>query len=113
MDDLTKKQIDKVIGEIAKEHRLQMGLTQEQLAEQLNLTTKYISRVENGAAGLGAETLIKYIDFLGITPNTLYQQFLTNENLKKQLEISKEINKLPENKLNFLIDFIEILKKLK
>jgi len=113
MDNITKKEIDAVVGKIVREYRLKRNLTQEELAENLGLTTKYISRIENGASGLGDETLIKYIDYLGITPNSLYEEFLTNENIKRQLEISKEINKLPENKLDFLVEFIEILKNMK
>lgn len=49
---------------------------------------------------------------LEITPNVLYAEFMTNENIKKQIQISKDISMLPENKLDFLIDFIEILKKI-
>lgn len=113
MKEFTKKEIDKVIGKIVQEFRLAKGLTQEQLADELNITQKYISRVENGSSGLGHTTLLSYIDHLGITPNALYSELLTNENIKRQLEISKEINKLPENKLDFLVEFIEILKNMK
>lgn len=38
--------IDKRIGERIKQCREQLGLTQEQFAERLGLTTNYISTVE-------------------------------------------------------------------
>lgn len=111
--NISKKEIDKLVGKIVQEYRLKENLTQDELAEKLNLTQKYISRIENGASGLGHETLIKYIDYLGITPNRLYADLLTNEKIKKQIQISKDINELPENKINFLIEFIELLKNMK
>lgn len=112
MKNITKKEIDRIVEKIVKEYRLKLDLTQAELSENLGLTEKYISRIENGVSGLGDETLIKYINFLGISPNTLYKEFLTNENIKKQLEISKEINELPENKLDFLLNFIRLLKNM-
>lgn len=42
--------IDKRIGERIKQCREQLGLTQEQFAERLGLTTNYISTVERGAS---------------------------------------------------------------
>ena len=112
MGNISKKEIDIVRGKIVKKYRLKMGLTQDELAQKLGLNPKYISRVENGISGLGDETLIKYINFLGIPPNILYQGLITNETIKKQLEISKQINELSPDKLQFLIKFIALLKDM-
>lgn len=112
MENITKKEIDKVVGKVIKEFRVKQGLIQEELAEKLNTSQKYISRIESGSSGLGDVILIKCLNELEITPNALYAEFMTNENIKKQIQISKDISMLPENKLDFLIDFIEILKKI-
>lgn len=50
--------IDKRIGERIKQCREQLGLTQEQFAERLGLTTNYISTVERGASFPRCEKLI-------------------------------------------------------
>lgn len=42
--------IDRRIGERIKQRREELGLTQEQFAEQLGLTTNYISTIERGAS---------------------------------------------------------------
>lgn len=112
MKNISKREIDIVRGKIVKKYRLEMGLTQDELAQKLDLSSKYISRIENGISGLGDETLIKYINFLGITPNILYEELITNEDVKKQLEISKQINELSPDKLHFLIKFIALLKDM-
>ena len=83
MKDLNKKEIDKVVGKVIKEFRIKKGLIQEELADRLNTSQKYISRVENGASGLGDAILIKCLNELEIAPNTLYEEFMTNENIKK------------------------------
>ncbi len=112
MKSATKKEIDTVVGKIVKEYRLKKSLTQDELAKELNITPKYISRVENGISGLGDETLIKYINFFGITPNILYQELITNEDIKSQIEISNKISELSQDKLGFLMQFIELLKNI-
>lgn len=112
MEELTKKEIDKVVGKVIKKFRLKQGLIQDELAEKLNTSQKYISRIENGSSGLGDAILIKCLNELEITPNVLYAELMTNENIKRQIQISKDISELPENKLDFLINFIEILKKM-
>lgn len=40
----------KLIGQRVKYYRKQSGLTQEQLAERVNISDVYLSRIENGAA---------------------------------------------------------------
>lgn len=112
MNSITKREIDKVVGQIVKKYRIRENLTQEELAEMIHISQKYVSRVETGIAGIGDDTLIKCINVLGITPNTLYEEFITNEKIKKQVNISKKINELSVKKLDFLEKFIEILKDM-
>lgn len=112
MDSVTKKDIDKIIGKILKEYRIKSNLTQEDLAEKLGISFKYISRIENGNNGVKTETLINYMRILSISPNILFKQFLEDTDIKKDLEISEKINALSESKKEFLINVIEKLNDL-
>ena len=47
----------KLIGNRIKTRRRELNLTQEQLAYELNMTTFYISKIENGKACATLETL--------------------------------------------------------
>lgn len=47
----------KKIGTRIKKKRTELHLTQEQLANELNITTFYISKIENGKATATLETL--------------------------------------------------------
>lgn len=112
MKSIMKTDIDKVLGEIFKEYRLKSNLTQEKIAEKLGISVKYISRIENGTGGVKVETLVKYMNILCISPNVIFDRLIVNENLKPQLQLSKKACELSEDKLNFIISIIDLLKDL-
>ncbi len=113
MDSISKTDIDKIFGKILKTYRLKKGYTQEVMAEKLGISLKYISRIENGYSGIKTRTLINYMNILGITPNTIYKEFMTNEEIIKQIKISEKLNQLSEEKLNFVNDMIDLLINIK
>lgn len=112
MDSLTKEDIDKSIGQVLKRFRKSYHLTQEKISEQVGISLKYVSRIENGNGGISTETLIRYMNSLGITPNTIYKDFIYNEKVKRQIELSEKLTNLSEEKLIFLSTIIELLKDL-
>ena len=48
MSSVSKSDIDKNFGKILREFRKKNKLTQEEIAEKLGISLKYISRIENG-----------------------------------------------------------------
>ena len=112
MDCISKSDIDKIFGKILREFRIKSGLTQEQLSEKLGISLKYISRIENGNNGIKTQTLINYMNILGITPNTLYSEFLTNEQIKKDILLAEKINSLSDEKKKFISSIIDLLNNM-
>lgn len=112
MDSVSKSDIDKIFGKILREFRIKSGLTQEQLSEKLGISLKYISRIENGNNGIKTQTLINYMNILGITPNTLYLEFLTNEKIKKDIMLSEKLNSLSDEKKEFVSSIIDLLNNM-
>jgi len=51
------------IGELIKEERRQVQLTQEQLAEKIGAKKSFISRIENGRSDIQLSTLYRIIEF--------------------------------------------------
>lgn len=49
-----------------KEYRLKRGLTQEQLAEMLDISTRHLQRIEANICSIKIEMLIKIIQVLNI-----------------------------------------------
>ena len=112
MNSVSKSDIDKIFGKILREFRIKSGLTQEQLSEKLGISLKYISRIENGNNGIKTQTLINYMNILGITPNTLYSEFLTNQEIKQNILLSKKINSLSDEKKKFVSSIIDLLNNM-
>ena len=54
-----------------KEARLKIGLTQEEVSEQIGITSFYISHLENGASKPSLEVLVKICNALGVTSDYL------------------------------------------
>ena len=113
MNSVSKSDIDKNFGKILRDFRVKNKLTQEQLSEKLGISLKYISRIENGNNGVKTQTLINYMNILGITPNTIYSSFIDNEFITKDLEISEKISSLSDSKKDFLNSIIDLLKEKK
>lgn len=112
MNSVSKSDIDKVFGNILREFRIKSGLTQEQISEQLGISLKYISRIENGNNGVKTQTLINYMNILGINPNTLYSEFITNSEVKENIKLSEKINALSKEKKIFISSIIDLLNNL-
>ena len=68
----TESELRKSIGKKIKIARLKAVYTQEQLAEKLSLSTRYISQLERGIAFGSASTIISVCKALNINANFLF-----------------------------------------
>ena len=60
------------MGENLKYARKLKGLTQKQVAEQLNMTQQQYSRFENGVFELNYDLIVSLCKMLDTTPNELF-----------------------------------------
>lgn len=102
------KEILQIIGNNIKEARIQRDYTQGKLAEQLNISDKFISLLERGESGLSIGNIVSICEELHIEPNTLFKGvFDYSDNVDKDI-----INKLSiltkDDKvfLNYTINYI-------
>jgi transcriptional regulator with XRE-family HTH domain len=68
-----------VLGKRIREERRKQNLTQEQLADKVNVTYSYIGQVERAERGISLETLISVSNCLGVTVDYLLSTYLDNE----------------------------------
>lgn len=108
----SKSDIDKNFGKILRQYRVKNHFTQEYISDSLGISLKYISRIENGNNGVKTQTLIQYMNLLGITPNTIYAPFMKHPDVTKNIEISEKIKDLSDDKKDFVNSLIDLLKKL-
>lgn len=103
----------KAIGNNIKRCRKNMGLTQANLAEKINLSTIHMSHLETGTASMSLECMLNICDVLKVTPDELlfgeYELNLrsTSEKLNSLLEC------LTADEKKLVIEFTELLKESK
>lgn len=112
MKEITNELVNKKLGMTFQEYRQKNNLTQENLAEKLSKSAKTISQIETAKDGTSKKTDIDLMNCLGITPNILYKDFITNNDIINKIQISEKIEELPPKKIDALFKIIDVLKKL-
>lgn len=74
------------IGEFLKELRKEKGLTQEQLAEKLNVSRRTVSRWETGNNLLDLDVLIEMADYYEVDLRELLDGERKSEEMNKEME---------------------------
>ena len=113
MNAEVKSEMDKIFGSIFKQYRKRAGYIQAEIAEKLDISEKYVSRIETGIGGISKETLAKYMNILGISPNLIYKDFIKNPQVKKEIEISEKLSELSTDKLEIILQIVKMLKDIK
>ena len=113
MVSVSKSEIDKIFGKILRDFRVKNGFTQEQLSEKLGISLKYISRIENGNNGIKTQTLIKYMNILGIMTNIIYKDFINNTEVLDDINLFNKISNLSSDQKTFISSVIDLLKNPK
>ena len=110
-----EKLLRKNIGKKIKLARTNANFTQEQLAEKISLSTRYISQLERGIAFGSATTITNICKILNINPNFLFEDLLNEDSCEfndlidvKFLKSYSKLNNYNRNILNSMAS--ELLK---
>lgn len=96
----------KLMGERIRRQRELLGYTREQLAEKLDVSTKFCSDIELGVKGISIQTLAKLTDLLNISADYILFGECTKGNSIEQEMISLFMDKCPEKYKNNLITIV-------
>ena len=102
--------IKKELGLKIKRLRVKQGLTQDQLAEKIQIATRTLCGIENGENFVKSDTLEKLCEVLNITCTEIFSidHLKPQEDLKN--EIIKDINKIQNrDKIETIYKFIKAL----
>ncbi len=104
----TNNQLLIQIGKRVSTRRKALGLTQEQLAEKMNVSIQMISNLELGKKAIRPENIVKLCYELEISTDYL----LTGCNADNQIsEICDKLIQLSPEELNAICNLIELLSK--
>lgn len=99
-------------GRKIKELRLKMGLTQNEVATDLEVTPGYISNVENGRTSMSLRLLIYYARLTGLSLDALVGNIETDyQETALDRELMKEISEMCVESKEKLLKFIRIWKE--
>jgi transcriptional regulator with XRE-family HTH domain len=94
-------------GKLIKKIRKSKKITQEDLAEKIEMQTSYISKIERGAVEPRLNTILKLKNALNISGNKIIGE--ADQNLIDKLRIRfEEIEKMPNDKQKYIIEFLDM-----
>jgi transcriptional regulator with XRE-family HTH domain len=85
----------KTIGARIQEIRKKMGLTQEQLSEQVNISPHYLSALERGVYNIKLTLLVDILNVLNCSADEIFQDVVDRSSEVKTNRLSKELEALP------------------
>ena len=108
------EQMDKLtMGDRIKDIRKKQGLTQEQLAEKLDISIEYVSQIERGMKMPSMQIFIKLVEALDVSADYLLRDIVSTGNIYGDKQIASKLERLtPKQRvaLGALIDtYIEYL----
>jgi len=83
----------KEMGARIKKARLQQNLTQEQLAELLDISVSYVSLIERGSRNATVETLLAIADVLNVSLASLLQDSADLDRDEEQSNVWLQLTK--------------------
>lgn len=102
---------EKEIGKKLRKLREYMGLTQEQVAEILNLGRDAIIRIEKGTRKINLEELMKFSKLYKISIDSIINS--GDNKFESITALARGFEKLTENDRKEILDLIELKNNLK
>ena len=101
------------MGDRVQDTRKNRGLTQEQLAEKIDITVEYMSQIERGLKTPSMQVFIKLVEVLDVSADYLLRDTVSTRNLYGDKQLGSKLERLtPKQRvaLEALIDtYIEYL----
>lgn len=102
-----------IIGKRIKIKRMKKRMTQEELAEKINVSTSFMSRIETGNVQINIKRLAEIADALEVSPGYL----LTGINVKSKDYLREDFNLLLKDctpkQQKLIFEISELVSKMK
>lgn len=97
------------LGIRIKRKRLEMNLTQENLAEMAKISTAYMGQIERGEKRLSLENFVNIANALNCSTDELLRNSTEGNTNSRFAEINRIIEKVPVNETEKIIEILKIL----
>lgn len=102
-----------VIGRRIKEARLEQHITQEELADKLNVSVAFMSRVERGYSPVNLKRLTQIAEFLNVTPGYLLTGSNTTSKDYLKEDFRNILDKCTPEQQKLIYQISELVSKMK
>lgn len=99
------------LGNRIRKTRMNCGITQEKLAEMVDISTNFMSLIENGR-NMSVETLVKIADALGVTVDYLLSDTMEVQGDKIMNQIAHNLSTLSDDEKLFFLNVIKQYKNI-
>lgn len=97
------------LGTRIKEYRLAAGLTQEKLAEIVDISSTYLSAVERNTKAPKLETLVRIANAIGASMDDLLQDELLIRQHEEYIQREERLRKLPLKKQDTIYRILDVM----
>ena len=102
----------KLIGERIQKTRKSRGMTQEILAEKLDVSIGYVSQVERGITKISLDLLGAISTVLDCDVASLISGSATNSEIYLNSEIIEEVSRLNSKQKKYILNIIKLTKEI-
>jgi len=98
-----------IIGERLKKSRLKSGLTQEKLAEQLDVSVAFLSRIERGKSRVNLKRLNELCTILGVSEAYILNGVSTQPDNYLNGDFAELFINCPPDKLKLIYNIAKVI----
>ena len=98
------------LGKLLTKKRKELKISQEKLAEKMNVHVRTISKIENGHSFVSAETLCKLCQYFNLPPKSFFDiDIKTDRRNKKLNELIDKLKTSDKEKIEFYYNLINLV----
>lgn len=98
-----------IIGERLKKARISKNLTQEKLAEQLDVSIAFLSRIERGSSFISLKRLNQICSILDVSEGEILNGVSKDSDIYLNKELSNLIKDCPPQKMNLIYKIAKVI----
>lgn len=100
-----------IIGERLKKARIDKNMTQEKLAEQIDVSVSFLSRVERGTSHINLKRLTQICEILGVSEGSILNGVSSNSDNYLASEFNNILNSVSSDKQKLIYKIAKVISE--
>ena len=100
-----------IIGERLKKARIDKNMTQEKLAEQIDVSVAFLSRVERGTSHINLKRLTQICEILGVSEGSILNGVSSNSDNYRASEFNNILNSVSSDKQKLIYKIAKVISE--